>query len=434
MLLSLRKSAGWLAVIVLAFFPVIRWAIISPLSYRFLNLAETMTSFGQIAGLLGMSLFSVNLILSSRLKFLDKYFYGLDKVYNQHHIIGAISFCLLLFHPLFLVVQYAQFSLRSAALFFLPLSSQAVNFGIYSLFLMIVLMIFTFYIKLKYQQWKFFHKFMVVTFMFSVVHVFFVSSDISRDNILRIYVLGLAVIGLVAGFWRAFLIKKINNNFEYEIVRVAMLKPDVVEIEMAPKGKAMEFEAGQFVFMSFSSKAVEPEAHPFSISSAPEENNLRVTVKALGDFTGEMKNLKIGDKVSVEGPFGKFSYQEVSDKNQIWIAGGVGITPFLSMAKSLKGNNYKIDLYYSVKSKEEIIAKEELEDIALSRKNFRVIFWCVDEKGYLSASEISKISGDLENKDIFLCGPPAFMESLRGQFINLKADKDRIHWEKFNFK
>lgn len=429
-----RKNIGWLTILLLALLPVVRWATLLLLNYRFFNLSATMTSLGQIAGLVGMTMFSISLILGARLKILDRYFYGLDKVYQNHHIIGAAAFSLLLFHPLFLVFKYINFSLREAALFFLPSSDWARNFGIISLFFMIVLLVLTLYIQLKYQRWKLSHKFLVFVFVFAVLHSFYATSDISRDNILRAYILGLAAVGLAAGFWRSFLSKFFNKNFEYEVVKLTALRPDIFQIEMSSENRVMKFEPGQFIFVSFASRGVSAESHPFSIASAPGAENLKIMAKALGDFTGEIKNLKTGDKVFIEGPFGGFSCKKAPSKNQIWVAGGIGITPFLSMAANLKDDSYKIDLYYSVKSGEEVVMLDELAGIMFVNKNFKVIPWITSAKGHLNGSVIAELSGDLEGKDIFLCGPPVFMESLRGQFMKLGIKGERIHWENFNFK
>lgn len=428
----LRKNIGWLAIVILSLLPVIRWAMIIPLNYRFFDLTMTMTSVGQITGLVGMAMFSISMMLSGRERFLDMNF-GLDKVYKNHHVVGAFSFTLLLFHPLFLAVKYIQFSLRDAALFFLSSDNWALNYGILSLFLMIVLMVLTFYIVFRYQYWKFFHKFMVVVFVFAMYHTFYISSDISRDDILRIYVLSLAALGFSFGFYRAFLSRFFDEKYQYVIKKAIEIAPGVMQIDMEPKNRALSFNPGQFIFIKFIGKSISLEEHPFSISSAPSLNNLQLIIKSLGDYTNELKNLKEGDMALVEGPFGRLSYLNIENKNQIWIGGGVGITPFLSMARSLKNDGYKIDLYYSVKIKEEIVFLDELSNMSAVDKNFRVIPWYANEKGYLSASAIYELSGGLRDKDIFLCGPPVFMDSLRGQFRKLGVKKGKIHLEKFNF-
>lgn len=433
MTIFLRKNIGLIAIIILSLLPIGIWSLVEPLSLRFFDFNTTMTSFGQIAGLVGMVLFSVSLILSLRSKWLDEFFYGLSNLYNIHQKIGAIAFSLLLFHPLFLVVKYIQFSLRQAALFFLPFRDIAISFGIISLFLMIVLMALTFYVSLKYQRWKISHKLMVVVFIFALLHSFYITSDISRNQILRVYILGLGIIGLAVGFYRSFLHKFFNRNFLYIVKEVTQLKADIVSIKAVSKDRIIKFKPGQFVFVSFTSQGVSRESHPFSIVSAPDDSNLELVIKSLGDFTSQLKNLKVGDTLSVEGPFGKFSYRNILNFNQIWIAGGVGITPFLSMVRSLKNDYHKIDLYYCTKDTAEAILSDELLKVASVNKNFRVFIWCSNQNGHINAEIISKQSNGLAGKDIFLCGPSAFISGLKNQFLKLNINKKNIHWEEFKF-
>jgi predicted ferric reductase len=428
-----RKNIGLLSILTLVFLPLARWVALPGWDFRFIDLNTTITSFGQMAGLVGVVLFSLVLILGGRFKFLDKYFYGINRAYAFHHKIGAVAFSLLLFHPLFLAVKYINFSLLDAALFLLPSSNLAIDYGLVALVLMMILIGLTFYARMKYQNWKFFHKFMVLVFIFAIGHSFFITSDISRDIILRIYILGLAAVGLSVGFCQVVFSRSINRNFKYIIKKVISLNNNVMAIEMEPGGRAIKFVPGQFVFVSFTSRGINPEIHPFSISSAPREKTLQLVIKSLGDFTSELKKLQVGEAAVLEGPFGKFSYQNITNRNQIWIAGGVGVTPFVSMAKSLSDPSFKIDMYYSVANKEEAVLLTDLFKIATVNKNFKIIPWYSSEKSYIDAKAISGLSGGLDNKDILLCGPPVFMKALRKQFIELKISRQRIHWEKFNF-
>ena len=119
--------------------------------------------------------------------------------------------------------------------------------------------------------------------------------------------------------------------------------------------------------------------------------------------------------------------------NQIWVAGGIGITPFLSMAKSLPESGYKIDLYYSVKTASELIDWDSLYGVAMAKNgNFRVIPYVGDQyKDRLSVDLIEKMSGEITNRDIFICGPPPMMASLKKQFKDKGVPTARIHSEEF---
>lgn len=425
-------------IVILSIIPVIIWVFMEPLGLRFLNLNTFTTSLGQVLGLVGMVLFSVTLILAGRLKFLDKYFKGLDKVYSNHHKFGAIAFSFLLFHPLFLVVKYITISIREAGLFFVPFINMPITWGIISLTLMIIFLSLTFYVNLKYHIWKMSHKFMTVIFVFAILHAFFISSDISRNSLLKYYILSLAFVGLAVSIHQVFLGKFLAKKYKYKIKSINELNRDIVEIEMEPFNKKMIFSPGQFAFFKFLGGGVTSESHPFSISSTSEENNLKITVKNLGDFTSLLNNLpdrqaglKINDEVLIDGPYGNFFYRKTSNKNQIWVAGGIGITPFLSMAQNLD-NEYNVDLYYSVGENKEAVYLNNLQEISQKNDKFRFNLWDVKEKGYITGGLVSDLSNGLDSKDIFLCGPPSFMESLKNQFISLGIDTKKIYYENFS--
>ncbi|HAE36657.1 MAG: Membrane flavodoxin oxidoreductase [Candidatus Nomurabacteria bacterium GW2011_GWF2_35_66] len=412
--------------------PVISWAFMDPITSRFTDLNIITTSLGQIFGLVGMTLFSINLILSGRFKFLDKYFKGLDKVYTNHSKVGSIAFSLLLFHPLLLVVKYLMISTNSAAMFFVPFINVPVTWGIISLFLMIILISFTFYIKLKYNIWKMSHKFMTLAFFFAVLHTMFITSDVSRNSFLRYYIFVLAFTGLFVVIRKFFFDYLVNKKFKYKVKSIRQLNKDVVEVEMEALGKKMNFNPGQFAFFTFLSNGVTSESHPFSISSSDKDVNLKITVKNLGDYTGLLNNLKEGDGVLVDGSYGYFSYKNVGSKNQIWVAGGIGITPFYCMAQNLE-KEYNVDFYYSVKEREEAVYTKELQDISAQNSNFKFNLWNAKDQGYINAGVVANISNGLKDKDIFFCGPPVFMDNLKSQFISLGVDVKKIHYENFSF-
>ena len=430
----MKKKLSLFIIIGLAGLPLIPWFLMLPLASRFTTLTQTLTSFGQMFGLVGMTLFSLSLILSSRGKILDDWFGGLNLSYINHHLLGGLAFILLLFHPLFLSLKIALISLRAAALFLLPGSMMVINFGIFSLLLMVGLLVVTFFSVWKYQLWKQSHKFLGLAFFLGSLHAAFIPSDISRNLFLRTYILGLSAIALICfvrytllGWW---LVKK----FDYKIKSLASVGQQAVVIVLKSLTQKMNYQPGQFIFISFHVKNFSPEVHPFSIASGPDED-LKIIVKHLGDYTGTLKNLSVGDLAKVEGPYGKFTYTNYSANRQIWIAGGIGITPFLGMAKAfaLSGSDMKVDLYYCVKTEDELIMYEELMALSAKQSNFRVISFCSVRDGYLNVQTIADKSGNLKAADILLCGPPAMMHKLRREFINFGLTKKQIHSEEFKF-
>src|SRR3989339_402817 len=388
----IKKNIGWILIMVLVLIPVLRWFFIVPLNSRFADIGAIATSLGQITGLLGMILFALSLITGSKFKFIDK-------------------------------------------IFFVPRGFDAIGFGIYALALMILLIILTLYIKLKYQIWLFSHRFLILAFIFAVLHSFMIESDISRDLFLRYYMLGFSFFALALSLYNLLADKIFFQGLEYYVSKVNKLTENITQIELSPKSNALKFMPGQFVFVRFLSKGISSESHPFTVSSISQKENIELNIKSLGDYSSKIKDLKVGEKAFIKGPFGKFSYTEFKDKNQIWIAGGIGITPFLSMARSLRlGNvNQKADLYYCVKNKSEAILLDELLEIEKNNKSFRLMPWFSEEKGQITADKIVELSNGFVNKEIFLCGPTSFMIKLKSQLLKLGVNNINIHWEKFSF-
>ena len=428
--MKFKSLFGWLLTFVLCLIPVVLLLINSPTLTNYTNATHVL---GQISALIGMTLFALTFILSSRFKFLEELFGGLDKVYKVHSVIGATAFVLLLFHPILLVLKYIPENFKLAAIYLLPGGLWSIDFGIIALLGMIFLLIITFYIKIKYNYWKFSHEFMGIFFIFAILHIFLIRGNGSRDNIFPgyyVYVAIVSIIGLI-GFIYSLILRKRIMGANYRIDSIKRPN-DCFDIVLIPVGKSMHYNAGQFMFLKFKNKKMSGESHPFSIASKSNNTKLRFVIKSLGDFTGTLNEVKVGDDVLVEGPYGKFNKQ--SKKSQVWIAGGIGVTPFLGMAQDIKNSNVKVDLYYTVKSKIEFISIDDLTGVEKSNFNFKLIKWVSDDNGFLTIDEIKKQSGDLLSKEFYICGPAGMKAALKNALISFGVKEDNIFEEDFNFK
>lgn len=428
----LKNNIGWVAATVVSLVPVLFWAGIMPLVDRFNGFVAVFTSLGQIAGLVGMAMFCVVLVLNSRLPIFEDYFGGMNRVYIAHHILGAVAFSLLLFHPMFLATRYLVISVAMAAQFLIS-NNTIILYGIGGILSMMVFLAFTFFIKLPYQWWRLTHQFLAASFLLACLHVIYISSDISISMSLRYYILTLMALAASAVVYRVLFFRFFVKRSDYVVEEINVLNDKVVEIVMAPKNQPVTVIPGQFIFVSFDCNGISPEVHPFSLASGVNDKNLKIVVKSLGDYTAKLKDLKKGSPVKIEGPFGRFSTRYSENKNQIWIAAGIGIVPFIGMAASLaKDDGYKADLYYCLKNESEAVKLKELIEISSQNNNFRVIPYYADEKGFITAEAVSKLSQGVSGKDIFLCGPPPFMKNLRSQFKKLGVRNNNIHSEEFN--
>lgn len=424
---------------IIAEIPVIIWASMEPIRYRFADIMTSATSLGQLAGILGLVFFSLATILSARIKIFDRIFGGINRAYIEHHKIGKIAFFLIIAHPISFAIGIASISFKEAILFLIPGAGKwEINFGIFALWLLVLLLIITFYrenLRIKYRAWKLSHWFLGVAFGFGITHAYLIRSDISENIFLRYYIFTLSSLGAISFLYRSVFGKLLVKRFDYTVKEIKSLKENIIEISLEPKNKALKSTPGQFIFISFLSSAVSREVHPFSISSGENEQILRITPKSLGDYTSLLRNLKIGDSAKIEGPYGRFSYRNFKNRNQIWVAGGIGITPFLSMIRSLKANeDYLIDFYYSANSADEFIFEDEIKKIGENNKNIKITFWNASERGFISAWEIKKAVGDFLGREIFVCGPPVMMNALKKQFKDLGVKKENIHSEEFSIQ
>jgi predicted ferric reductase len=434
-----KKLLAWFVIILLAIIPVLV-LILGKKGNIPSDYGSITHLLGQITGLIGMTLFAITFILSTRLKFIEEGFGGLDKVYKAHCFLGGTALALILFHPLLLVTKFIPASINLAAKYLLPSSYWSVNFGIIALIGMIILLFITLYVKkIKYNNWKLTHKFLGIIFILAVLHIFLVRGSISQDNIFNgyfIYAGVVSLIGLSAFFYSLLFRNKVASGSSYIIKSVNKKSTGVYEIVMSPEYNPLKYKSGQFVFLTFKNKKIGDEPHPFSIASSSNNPSLKVVIKNLGDFTSKIDDLNIGDKVRVEGPYGRFNYERTG-KDQIWIAGGIGITPFLGMAEDLEKNpnmRNKVELYYSVKCCDDFIELKKFKEVESKNKNFILIPWDTEEKGYIKAEDIFQISKDLRDKDFYICGPPSLKRSIIKGLLKEGVLKENIHMEDFDFR
>ena len=209
---------------------------------------------------------------------------------------------------------------------------------------------------------------------------------------------------------------------------------------METKNK-FSFKAGQFFFLRLKRKGVYAR-HPISISSSPDEKDLKFTIKLKGNFTKEASNLNIGEEIIVEGPFGIFTLEDISqNKNLVFIAGGVGITPFFSMIKSNLHSNIKrnITLFYCSKTIKRTIFKKELDN--LKEQWFKKIYIVsedecsgnVKEKGIITKELMKKYLSeeDIKNSIFYICGPEKMKDCAIKELKDLGVKKENIIIEDF---
>jgi len=422
--MKLKESFGYLIIAAAVIVVFMIWASVSPLTERFSNASSSLLNLGRISGLLGITLMSMTFLINTRAKFLEKIFGSLGKAYTAHKIAGAASFMLLLFHPVLLASSYMFASVGAASSLLVPGASLVNDLGTLALALLTLIIIYTLFIRIRYHRWKFVHKLTGLVLLFASLHAFMVSSDISASAPLRLYVGALVVVAFGSFFYRSLFSRLFVRRHSYIVDEVEAVKGHVTNIRFRPSGKAMKYKPGQFCYITFKANGFSREEHPFSISSHPGDPYVRLSIKPLGDFTSTLPGMYKGAGALIEGPFGNFSSERYPGR-QIWIAGGIGVTPFLSMARG-ENKGAEIDLYYCVKDMGEAVFLDELNKASKGKK-LKLIPHFSSEKGHINASMIKDAIGS----HIFICGPPPMMKALKDGLLRLGVKKEMIHTEEF---
>jgi predicted ferric reductase len=196
----------------------------------------------------------------------------------------------------------------------------------------------------------------------------------------------------------------------------------------------MTFAPGQFVALALGGSNGW-QRHPFSVSSAPSDPRLELMIKASGDYTRDLYDeLRPGIPAKLAGPFGGFDYRQ-GGHDQIWIAGGIGVTPFLSWIRSIDGAfDRQVDFFYAVDHAQDAVNLDEIRRVADRHPSLRIHLVTTDTDGRLTpAAVMHDVSPDL-SPWVYMCGPPPMMNAFSAGFRKLGVPASRIRWEQFDVR
>ena len=405
--------------------------------------AAVLNTSGRLAGVAGLSFMLLAAVLSSRVPGFDKVFGGLTKLWFTHHRLAAVSFLLLLAHPVLLAFSGMTVSVDAGfSILFPSNSATAVIIGWLALIVMMVFLApsFAFFGNPDYQRWKFIHKLAGVALLLALVHSFLLARQV---NYLWEYILwslygGLAVLALLFrwGFSKKLWYKR-HGRLPYQVVNTSTPLPGVVELELQAQREQLVYEPGQFVYFTPYDRQLAAgyaQEHPYTIASAPGEANLRIAVKDLGDASRALQSIAIGSPVRVEGPYGAFFPDSAFKNSELWIAGGIGITPFLSRAKHFADRESEVDVHciLCVQDEARALYREELEAIAARLPGFTLTMHYFYREGPINEGFLKTHCPDFSGRSCYVCGPPPLLNCMLRILRSAGVPSKQIHTEEFN--
>ena len=403
----------------------------------------------QYTGIIGIGVMSLAMILAARPSFLEAPLGGLDKMYRLHKWLGIIGLVMAVSH--WLIAKGPKWAVAlgwlerrghkprpslpegSLQQFFMDQHGLAEGVGEWAFYAAVVLMVLALIKYFPYRRFFQTHRLLAVAYLALVYHsVVLVKFDYWQGpvGVILTLLLGLGTVAAVLSLAR----RRAGGTTATGRVIAVENRPalGVLAIDIHLDKGWPGHEPGQFAFVTFHA---EEGPHPFTIASSwNEEGNVRFLVKALGDYTHTLPDrLRVGDPVKLEGPYGQFNFAGTAPR-QIWIGGGIGITPFIARLKALAGapDGKAIDLFHSTATYDRGAIERLTRDAAAANVQLHVLW---DERdGRLDVDRIVKVVPDWRTADVWFCGPARFGRMLREGLTALGLPEARFHQELFDMR
>lgn len=423
-----QPTLGGAALVAVAVANVALWVAARPAGQ------PTGRFLGEICGAEAMLLFSCTLVLATLLPAIERAFSGLDRVVVWHRRTATAGVLLLIPHWALATSSPDRYA-----------TGIGPGLGDLALLGLLVLTVWALAPTLRaarwpgpirrlarttYEHWLTPHRLTGIFVATAVAHGALVDPVLHRSTLLRVVFLTVGGVGVAAYLYRELFARFVVPIYDYRVADVRRPNDVMLEVSLDPVRAPIEFVPGQFVFLAFGG----PDGwqrHPFSVASAPGERRLEVAIKAVGDYTRRLRDeIRSGDAAKVAGPFGGFDYKR-GGKEQIWIAGGIGITPFMSWIRSFDDSfDRDVAFFYSVAHESDAVYLDEIELAGQEHPTFVPHVVVADRDGFLTA-EKAAAGRNLADVWVYMCGPPPMTKALRDGFLGVGIPRSRLRWEEF---
>lgn len=424
--MTLRPNPAWIGPVVLLAATFVGWfAFADAIGDEGDNVA-----FGLFIGAVSILLMAWSNLLATRLSLLESFFGGLDRMYRWHRWFGALSVAAMWLH--IQTIDEVK-GIRGASEDIADAAEDLAGTGETLLYILVIVSLIRW---VPYRWWRQSHKLMIVPFVFASWHFHTATKPYANSSLWGRWFQGLMILGIVAWAYRVLWRDGIARGRRYEVADV-QVGAQVTTLELAPLGRPMRHRLGQFAFIRVGTGRLS-EPHPFTIASHPQDRRLRFHVKDLGDWSSRLgAAVEPGLVVRVEGPYGRLHVlprAARADVPVVWIAGGVGITPFLgAAADDDRIRNEPPHLFYAVRSRETAVGLEELQEAHAAGRI--VLHLHVSSEGNrLTVDHVRDELGDarLVDAHVVMCGPDSLILQMRRGLRALGAR--HVHVEGFDIR
>ncbi len=405
-----------------------------------LTTGQLLTSLARITGLLGAYSALLQVLLLARLPAVERLF-GFDRLTVWHRWNGHLCLDLILAHVVLSVWGYSLMDRISLPKEITTMLGGGVYPGMITatvgtalLIAVVVTSVVIVRRRLRYEAWYAVHLLAYAGIALAWFHQIPTGNELVLDRVAADYwrALYLGTLGLLVAFR---IVGPVLNALRYRL-RVAEVVAEghgIVSLRITGRRlDRLDAHPGQFFLWRFLDRKRWWAAHPFSLSEAPDGRSLRITVKALGDFSSRLAQIAPGTRVVAEGPFGVFTTAMRRRDKIVLIAGGIGITPIRALMEDMSGD---VVVIYRVVRDDDVIFRDELEELARERGitlHFVVGDHATEDGArLLSPAHLEELVPDIAERQAYVCGPPAMTEVLGRNVRRANVPRRFIHIEKF---
>ena len=389
---------------------------------------------GGVAGLAGTYLALIMVLLVSRVPIVETVL-GFDGLLRWHRRLAPWPISLIAAHVVLLVIAYAQAA--KAGLWhevgvlvstFPYMISATIGFiGMMAVAAVSARVIRS---RIRRERWWAFHLFMYLALALSFAHIIVLGPSFVRHPLTRLFwvLFWVATAGLVIAYRFGLpIVRSLRHG-----LRVSAVKPEgpgVVSIIL--RGKHLDrlgITGGQFFEWRFLARGMWWQAHPFTLSGRPSASQLRLTVKALGDYSSAIAQLKPGTPVLIEGPYGVFTVHRRRRRKAVLISGGIGVTAIRSLLEDMPQNAEPV-VIMRASTRDDLVLADEVVELTANRKG-RVYEW-VGPRSAIKLERIAEVVPDLKKRDIYVAGPKEFVNAVANVVSSLGVPAEAVHFEAY---
>jgi predicted ferric reductase len=398
--------------------------------------------FAMALGFGGLAMIALQSVLTARFRRATAPF-GIDIIYYFHRWAAVAALGLVIGHYLLLRIRYAE-AIGPVNPLVAPWQMTAGRIALGLFVILVVSSIWRKAFRIEYDRWRRGHAVMaVLAVVLAMAHIWGVGHYTEAAGKGSLWGAYTALWVLVVGYVRVVRPWSLLMT-PYSVVDVRRERGTSWTIAVKPVGHSgTRFNAGQFAWLTLRASPFAAREHPFSIaSSAADTRTLEFTIKELGDFTRTIKDVKVGDVAYVDGPHGVFSSDHYAGaEGFVFIAGGIGIAPIMSMLRTLaeRRDPRPLRLVYGNRRWEDVVFREEIERLG-SRLDLTVVHVLQEPpedwdglSGVLS-EDVVRAALPVSTSELifFVCGPKPMSDSVQRTVRRLGVPLHRVHCELFD--